>query len=765
MAKKSKNLVIIESPGKIETIRSSLGSNYTVLASAGHVRDLPKSTLGVDIENGFTPHYINIRGKGDTIKSLKMVAKEADKVFLATDPDREGEAIAWHLAEQLGIPLDRACRVSFNEITKPAIKEAIKSPRGIDENLVNSQQARRILDRIVGYKLSPFLWKTVKSGLSAGRVQSVATRIIVEREAEIRAFVPQEYWTLDVDLSVDGTIVTAKFYGTAKTKMKVTNEAAAQKIVDAVTGRPFTVLGVRRAIRQRQPSPPFTTSTLQQEAFRKLGFQAQRTMKVAQELYEGINLGSEYGGMQGLITYMRTDSLRVSTLAQNAALDLIRAQYGEDYLPAKPRVFKTKANAQDAHEAIRPSSVDILPKNIRKSLTSDQYRLYKLIWERFVASQMAVAEFNTVSIDFENNGYLFKTTGYTVKSRGYMAVYESPDTDNKGDEGEELTVSLPPMAEGMSFDADKLSPLQHYTEPPARYSDASLIKFLEENGIGRPSTYNTIISTIISRGYVKREGKTLVSTQLGEVTTKLMSENFPEIVDYEFTATLENKLDSIEQGDATIEGVLGEFYTDFAKELEKANLSVSRQDVVIPDEVSDIECEKCGSRMIYKNSRFGRFLACPNYPDCKNTKAIDKDGKVIVREEKKPEIADFKCEICGGDVLIRSGRYGAFYACSNYPTCRFTRQKVSEIGVACPDCGARIIPKHGRKRITFYSCEKYPECKFSSWDLPTNEKCPDCGKMLFYRKSGKSLICKDKQCGYKKENVVLENSGENEIES
>ncbi len=765
MAKKSKNLVIIESPGKIETIRSSLGSNYTVMASAGHVRDLPKSTLGVDIENGFAPHYINIRGKGDTIKALKKVAKEADKVFLATDPDREGEAIAWHLAEQLGIPLDRSCRVSFNEITKPAIKEAIKSPRGIDENLVNSQQARRILDRIVGYKLSPFLWKTVKSGLSAGRVQSVATRIIVEREAEIRAFVPQEYWTLDVDLSVDGTIVTAKFYGTAKAKMKVTNEAAAKKIVDAVSGRPFAVTGIRRAVRQRQPSPPFTTSTLQQEAFRKLGFQAQRTMKVAQELYEGINLGSEYGGAQGLITYMRTDSLRVSTLAQNAALDLIRTQYGEDYLPAKPRVFKSKANAQDAHEAIRPSSVDILPKNIRKSLTSDQYRLYKLIWERFVASQMAVAEFNTVSIDFENNGYIFKTTGYTVKSRGYMAVYESADTDNKGDEGEELTASLPPMTEGMSCHADHISPLQHYTEPPARYSDASLIKFLEENGIGRPSTYNTIISTIISRGYVKREGKTLVSTQLGEVTTKLMSENFPEIVDYEFTATLENKLDSIEQGDATIEGVLGEFYTDFAKELEKANLSVSRQDVVIPDEVSDIECEKCGSRMVYKNSRFGRFLACPNYPECKNTKAIDKDGKVIVREEKKPEVADFKCEICGGDVLIRNGRYGAFYACSNYPTCRFTRQKVSEIGVSCPDCGARIIPKHGRKRITFYSCEKYPECKFSSWDLPTNEKCPDCGKMLFYRKSGKALICKDKQCGYKKENVVLENSGENEIES
>ena len=744
---KMANLVIVESPSKASTIKGYLGSNYKVVASKGHIRDLPKSTLGVDVDNNFEPHYINIRGRGDVIKMLKKEAKSANKIFLATDPDREGEAISWHLANVLGIPAGKACRVTFNEITKSAVKDAIKNPRAIDENLVNSQQARRILDRIVGYKLSPFLWKNVKSGLSAGRVQSVATRIIAEREEEIRAFVPKEYWTVEAALR---TAQGEEFFAHYAGKKKMTCEADAQALLSSLGENGFVITSIKSADKKKQPAPPFTTSTMQQEASRKLGFQSQRIMKVAQELYEGVNLGAEFGGVQGLITYMRTDSLRISAGAQEAALALISEQYGKAYLPSTPRVYKTKASAQDAHEAIRPSNVSIQPKMIKKMLTSDQYRLYKLIWDRFVASQMSAAVISTTTIDLENGGNPFRASGYTVSFQGYMAVY-----DNGDDHGEEGNCGrLPAVAVGESVSTIAVTPSQHFTEPPARYTEASLIKFLEENGIGRPSTYTPIITTIIARSYVKRSGKALVSTPLGEVITRLMKESFPDIIDYEFTASMEDKLDSIENSNTTTDQVLSEFYTGFSASLDKAMSSVARENVEVPPEESDVVCEACGRKMIYKNGRFGRFLACPNYPECRNTKAIDKNGNLLVKTEvKQQDVADFKCELCGGDMVLRNGRFGSFYACANYPNCRFTKQKVKEIGVPCPDCGAKVVAKHGRGRM-FYSCERYPDCSFSSWDMPTTEKCPQCGNILFQRKSRGLILCRDKKCGYKREETV-----------
>ena len=758
------NLVIVESPAKASTIKSYLGSNYKVVASKGHVRDLPKSSLGVDIENNFAAHYINIRGKGDLIKSLKKDAKAANKVFLATDPDREGEAISWHLATALGLAPEKCYRVAFNEITKTAIKEAIKNPREIDEELVNSQQARRILDRIVGYKISPFLWKSVKSGLSGGRVQSVATRIIVDREAEIRAFVPQEYWTIDALLeTAENKAVKARLVGKGKSKIKLASKADVDAVLLEIGKGDFLCVSVKKAAKTKQPAPPFTTSTMQQEASRKLGFQSQRIMRVAQELYEGVNLGSENGGVQGLITYMRTDSLRISADAQGAALELIAEKYGDSYCPSRPRVYKTKAGAQDAHEAIRPSNVQLEPAQIRKYLSTDQYKLYKLIWDRFVASQMASAVFDTETIDFDANGYTFRTSGYTVKFQGYMAVYEESQDDQPKNEHteEDKNQKLPTIHEQDTLKLHDFDNLQHFTEAPPRFTEASLIKFLEEKGIGRPSTYTPIITTIIARNYVTREGKALVPTTLGEVTTKLMVENFPEIVDYAFTAQMEDKLDGIEHGESTMEGVLGEFYESFAKSLEKANETLSKETIEVPAEETDIICDKCGSRMIVKNGRFGRFAACPNYPTCKNTKPLDKAEKSQDAEEKKPVIADFKCELCGGDMVLRNGRYGSFYACANYPTCKFTKQRSKDIGVACPKCGAKLVSKMGRNRTLFYSCERYPDCDFSAWDMPTNEKCPNCGKMLFRKKGKDMYICHDKECGYKAEAPALTQTEEN----
>ena len=756
------NLVIIESPGKVSTIKNCLGSSYKVVASVGHVRDLPKSSLGIDIEDHFKAHYINIRGKGELIRELKKEAKNADRVYLATDPDREGEAISWHLANALALPEEKIRRVTFNEITKNAVRAGIKQPREIDMDLVNSQQARRILDRIVGYKLSPFLWKTVKSGLSAGRVQSVATRIIVDRENEIRAFVPKEYWSVDAELeTAKGKRFTAHFYGDAATgqKREITSAEEAARIRDDLDGASFVVSELKKGTKFRSPAAPFTTSTMQQEASRKLNFHSQRTMKVAQELYEGIHLGSDLGGTQGLITYMRTDSLRVSTEAQDAARSYIREKYGDRYCPESPRVYKTKANAQDAHEAVRPTNFALEPAAVRKALTNDQYKLYKLIWERFIASQMESAELATVSADITAASYLYRASGNTVKFPGFLAVYEESTDDPKSGEDDS---KLPAFAEGDTLVCTALLPQQHFTEPPARYTEASLVKFLEDKGIGRPSTFAPIVTLIISRGYVAREGKALVPTPLGELTTKLMIESFPDIVDYRFTAQMEDKLDGVASGASTMEEVLSGFYKSFAAELEKAESTVSKENIELPVEEADMICEQCGARMIIKNGRYGKFAACPNYPTCKNTKPLNKPGADTA---KAPEIAPFKCEVCGSDMVLRTGRFGEFYACSRYPECKFTKQKVKSTGVACPKCGADIVMKYGKNHTVFYSCSRYPECDFSSWDMPTTEKCPQCGGIL-YRKKGKNLlVCKTDGCSYKREVEPLEEKSEADTEA
>ena len=753
------NLVIMESPSKALTVKGYLGSNYKVIASFGHVRDLPKSTLGIDIEKDFEAHYINIRGKGDLIKDIKKEAKAANKIFLATDPDREGEAIAWHLSAALGIPVENTQRISFNEVTKKAVRAAIKNPRQIDMNLVNSQQTRRILDRILGYKLSPLLWKNIKSGLSAGRVQSVATRIIVEREEEIRAFTPEEYWTIDTTLySEDGTRFVAHFRGDANGKIRLTNEAAALEIANAVNGKPYEVASVKRVAKHKLPAAPFTTSTLQQEAFRKLGFQSQRTMKVAQELYEGVNLGSELGGVQGLITYMRTDSVRISEEAQDAAREYIVGKYGDNYCPKAPRTFKSKAGAQDAHEAIRPVRVDLEPLRIRKQLTTEQYKLYKLIWECFIASQMESAVLDTITVDFTNAGYVFRTSGYSIAFLGYMAVYEQTEeeTNAEDDPKDVKDIRLPEMTQGQSMKGDDASLTQHYTEPPVRFNDASLVQMLKDLDIGRPSTYVSIITTILNRGYVKREGKAFVPTPLGEITNKLMKENFSTVVDYGFTAEMEGDLDKIEDGNATMLEVLNRFWGDFSKQLEVAEKNIGANSIEVPPEETDIICDKCGSRMVVRNGRFGKFAACPNYPTCRNTKPLTAAKPEPAEDEeaeakKAPVVADFKCEKCGSDMVLRTGKFGSFYACSRYPECKFTKARVRDTGVSCPKCQSKIVTKYGRNHTVFYSCERYPECDFSSWDMPVQETCPNCGKLL-YRKKGKHLlICHDTECGYSRE--------------
>lgn len=744
------NLVILESPGKIGAVKSYLGSNYKVIASVGHVRDLPKSALGIDTENGFEPHYINIRGKGDLIKELRKEAKNADKIFFATDPDREGEAISWHLAAILGDDAKKAKRISFNEITKSAVKEAIKHPRNIDINLVNSQQARRILDRIVGYQISPFLWKTIKSGLSAGRVQSVATRIIVEREEEIKKFVPSEYWT------VVATLKTAKnrnlishYYGKKGKKTKISDKKQADKILEEIKDGEYKVCNVKNSSKHRAPQPPFITSTLQQEAAKKYGFQSQKTMKLAQELYEGINLGSENGGAQGLITYMRTDSLRISMEAQSYAKEYILEKFGDKFYPSTARVYKSKNNAQDAHEAIRPSKVSLEPNKIKKYLTNDQYKLYKLIWERFLASQMASAIIDTVVVDIENNGHTFRSSGNTIKFAGYMAVYGDIENGDNADieSGIFEKNKIPALSEEELLTCKSVEASQHFTEPPLRYDEASLIKFLEEMGIGRPSTYTPIITVIISRGYVEREGKFLKPTPLGDVTTKVMKEHFPDIVDYKFTANMENNLDIIENGSVTMKDVLGDFYKDFKLSLKKADSVLGQKEIEVPVEETDIICELCGSKMVIKNGRFGKFAACPNYPTCKNTKTLTEDGKKPVL--KKDEAVDFKCELCGADMVVRQGKFGDFYACSNYPKCKNTKAKDTKLDLNCPICGSEIVTKFTKSKKQFYSCSAFPKCKFSTWDIPTEKKCPGCSSMLLNKKNKNYLYCSNEKCGYK----------------
>lgn len=733
-------LVIVESPTKVPTIKGFLGKGYKVVSSKGHVRDLPKSKLGIDVEHDFEPKYINIRGKGELINALKKEAKNASKVLLATDPDREGEAISWHLAAVLGLDSEKAQRITFNELTKNTVRDAIKHPRDLDMNLVNSQQTRRILDRLVGYKISPFLWKKIKSGLSAGRVQSVATRMIVEREEEIEAFVSEEYWTISARLFKEsGESFVAKFHGTPEKKLSIADGEQAEKLLAELKEASFAVGGIKKAVKRRKPLPPFTTSTLQQEANRRLGFQSQRTMMVAQELYEGVSLGERTA--HGLITYMRTDSLRISEEAQAAASALIRDKFGPEYCPKTPNVYKTKAGAQDAHEAIRPSDPSLTPDSVKGKLSNDQFKLYKLIWERFMASQMKNAELDTVSVDIAAGKYLFRASGYTVKFPGFMVLY---DTVRDNEDEDDKPLELPPLTVDEPLTAQEITPAQHFTQPPARFTEGSLVKMMEEKGVGRPSTFTSTITTIIARGYVRRNGKVLEPTELGRLTTKLMKDSFPEIVDYGFTAKMEDDLDKIENGQAEYLSVLRNFYTDFEKELKDADEKLEKVEYVKPVEVTDIICDKCGANMVVREGRYGKFAACPNFPKCRNTRRLSDDGD----EGAEEVLADEKCPVCGADMILKKGAYGSFYACRNYPDCKTTKPYYKDTGVACPQCGKRILVKQSRSRKTFYSCEDYPNCKFSVWDVPQQMKCPKCGGLVLKKKNKEYYYCYDENCDW-----------------
>ena len=678
---KASNLVIVESPSKAKTIGKYLGPDYTVKASMGHLRDLPKSTMGVDLEGSFDPHYIPVRGKEDLIKELKNAAKDVDTVYLATDPDREGEAISWHLKELLNLPDSKAQRVTFNEITQKVVRESIANPRDIDYDLVDAQQARRILDRIVGYQLSPLLWKKVRRGLSAGRVQSVATRLVVDRENEIRAFIPREYWSLDVNLSRIGKAgsFVAHYWGEDK-KRELENEAQTQAVIDDITGKEFTVTNVKQAEKKRSAAPPFTTSTLQQEASRKLGMTPKRTMAVAQQLYEGVDVEGE--GTLGLITYMRTDSLRLSDEAMAAAADFIRHRYGEAYYYGKFHEFKTKSGAQDAHEAIRPTHVELDPERIKDSLNKDQYRLYKLIWSRFLASQMANALFDTVSIDTECAGHTFRSSHQSMRFPGFIAVYE----EGKDEESEAVGAALPDLQVGDKARMDSFKKEQHFTQPPARYTEATLVKAMEEKGVGRPSTYASIVSTIQDREYVTKQDKRLAPTALGEVVTGLMMERFNDIIDVEFTAHMESQLDAVEEGKRNWKELLTDFYGGFKQELEDAEAALEGVHLKVPDEETDEICELCGRNMVIKMGRFGKFLACPGFPECKNAKPL---------VERMP------------------GR--------------------------CPKCGSGMLKRKSKRGFAYYACEQGAECGFMSWDVPTAEDCPKCGFTLF-KKSGRGRM-------------------------
>ncbi|MDY2618573.1 MAG: type I DNA topoisomerase [Oscillospiraceae bacterium] len=692
------NLVIVESPAKAKTIGKYLGRDYQVIASMGHIRDLPKSKLGVDIDAGFVPNYQPIKGKEEIIAALESAAADSERVFLATDPDREGEAISWHLKELLGIPDDKTYRVTFNEITKKVVSESIKHPRALDQDLVDAQQARRILDRIVGYQLSPLLWRKVRRGLSAGRVQSVATRIVVEREQEIRAFQSQEYWTMDVTLDRVaprmGSFI-ARYHGSnGKKKEDLASEAEVEALKADLAKEQFQVSTVKRTQKQRQPAPPFTTSTLQQEASRKLNMAPRRTMSIAQQLYEGVDIEGE--GTIGLITYMRTDSLRLSEDALDAAKQFIVARYGADYYPPETRRFKAKANAQDAHEAIRPSNVELTPELVRKSLTQEQYRLYKLIWSRFLSCQMANAVYDSLSIDINAGPHLFRATHTEQKFSGFTAVYEA----SKDEEDGERNSPLPDLTEGEPLSLKEAEGTQHFTQPPARYSEATLIRVLEEKGIGRPSTYAPTISTIMDREYVVKEGKALRPTPLGEVVTQLMIDKFPDVVDPAFTAHMEGQLDEVEAGKIYWKDVLSRFYTGFSAELAQAEKDLDGERIKIPPELSDEVCDVCGRQMVVKSGRFGRFLACPGYPEC-----------------------------------------------------TFTKPLVIEMPGKCPKCGSRILKKTSRNGYTYYGCERNKvvsgePCDFMTWDVPVKENCPECG-MTMFKKSGRGFkkpFCINPKC-------------------
>ena len=702
-------LVLVESPTKAKTIERYLGKGFTVRASMGHLRDLPKSQFGIDVENNFAPKYINIRGKGDLIKSLKKEASKADKVYLASDPDREGEAIAWHLSHLFDIEEGAPCRIVFNEITKPAIQAAIKTPHPINIDMVDAQQARRMLDRIVGYKLSPLLWRKVRKGLSAGRVQSVTVRLICDREKQIQDFVSQEYWTVDMKMkkgksnqfNAELTVLAEDFANSCSKsvdaagkelppikgyKLGLYNEGDANRASEAVSEGIWSVAEVKKRQRSRKAAAPFTTSSLQQDAARKLGFTSRKTMMVAQQLYEGIELGRK--GMSGLITYMRTDSTRISEMAQAEAKAYIVENYGQEYYPAQANVYAAGKKAQDAHEAIRPTSVVNAPATIEKYLNKDQFRLYQLIWQRFVASQMVPAVFDTLSVKLNNGGYVAAARGSQLKFAGFQKVYTLAENESDKD------VNLPELAEGDELRLMKVVPKQHFTEPPPRYNDASLVKLLEEKGIGRPSTYAPIIETILGRGYVARVSKAFQPTELGFVVVELLEEYFKDIVDEKFTATMESKLDSIAGGQLDKDKLLADFYGPFAEELDKAEEAIGH--VELPVEVSDVQCELCGRMMVVKQGRFGKFLACPGFPECRNTKPLLKDT-----------------------------------------------------GVKCPKCDGTIVERKSRRGRNFFGCKNYPECDFVTWDVPQKEPCPKCGGLQlkhFYRNGRALLYCNNDNC-------------------
>ncbi len=687
-------LVIVESPAKAKTIGKFLGRGYKVEASQGHVRDLPKSQIGVDVDNNFEPKYITIRGRGEILGKIRKEARSANRIYLATDPDREGEAISWHLANVLGIDEDSACRIEFHEVTSKAVKAAVKNPRKIDMDLVNAQQARRVLDRLVGYKISPILWQKVKKGLSAGRVQSVATKIICDRENEIESFIPEEYWVLTTPFAIGEAEVSARFTGYGEEKVELKTRAEAEAVIEKCRGAKFSVAAIRQAERRRLPAPPFTTSNLQQEASRKLGFSTQKTMQIAQQLYEGVDLAGE--GSQGLVTYIRTDSTRVSDEALEVVRGLILANYGPDYMPEKPNVYKTRKSAQDAHEAIRPTVVERRPESIKASLSRDQYRLYKLIYDRFVSSQMTPALYDTLAVDIDaDNGARFHFNGQKLRFPGFTVVYVE-SVDDPQEEAE--NGSLPELAEGMAASAGEMSAEQHFTQPPPRFTEASLVRTLEEKGIGRPSTYSPTISTITGRrGYIAKENKRLIPTELGKIVNDMMCKNFPDIVDVTFTATMEDELDDVEAGNADWRRIVSDFYGPFEKDLEKAEASIEK--VSIEDQVSDVPCEKCGAMMVYKMSRYGRFLACPNFPACRHTLALP-----------------------------------------------------NNIGVPCPKCGGELLERISRKGRKFYGCEKYPECDFVSWDRPVADKCPVCGSYMVLKRGGKDTlwhVCANETCRHR----------------
>lgn len=683
------SLVIVESPAKAKTIGKYLGSKYIVKASMGHVRDLPKSQIGVDVEQNFEPKYITIRGKGSVLKELKDASKKVKKIYLAADPDREGEAIAWHLAHVLDIKEDALCRVVFNEITKQAVKDAFKTPRQINMDLVHAQQARRILDRLVGYKISPLLWKKVKKGLSAGRVQSVSVKLIIDRENEIDAFVPEEYWTITVQLESGKSSFEAKFYSLNGTKKELSSEADVKEILQAIESQHYIVQEVKEKERLRHPSPPFTTSSMQQEAARKLNFRAAKTMSVAQQLYEGVELGKE--GTVGLITYMRTDSTRISPTAQEEAKGYISDKYGSDYAPETPRQYSKKAtNAQDAHEAIRPTSVMRDPETVKPYLSRDQLRLYKLVWERFVASQMTSAVMDTMTIDIKAGEAVFRANGSKIRFPGFMKVYVEGNDDGTV-ESDKL---LPPLSIGDTLKQQDIEPKQHFTQPPPRYTEARLVKTMEELGIGRPSTYAPTLETIQKRGYVAIEEKKFVPTELGELVIQLMEEFFPEILDVEFTAHMEDDLDHVEEGTEDWHQVLDHFYESFEKRLEVAEEEM--KEIEIEDEVSDEICEKCGRHFVYKMGRFGKFLACSGFPDCRNTRPIIKDT-----------------------------------------------------GVSCPKCKeGKLVERRSKKGRIFYGCDQYPACDYVMWDKPSTKPCPTCGSLMIEKRSKQGTKLQCTQCDH-----------------